>query len=164
MTCTPRAGRRSQLAQHTAQVQIGGAGFVTIALSALRSMGLLLLPPGWFPTLAAVCCFDGSSYGGKLAGFWEGPDISDPPEEIIFCSRSTMSTKTSVCKERAAPHQLRLPRAPSNLALSASRDGAPQLLWAAVPAPHRPLGKGFLPNLNLPSFSLKPFLFALSLS
>jgi len=32
---------------------------------------------------------------------------------------------------RAAPHQLRLPRAPSNLALSASRDGAPQLLWAA---------------------------------
>ena len=29
---------------------------------------------------------------------------------------------------RAAPHQLRLPRAPSNLALSASRDGAPQLL------------------------------------
>jgi len=32
---------------------------------------------------------------------------------------------------RAAPHQLRLPRAPSNLA---SRDGGPQLLWAAVPA------------------------------
>ena len=32
---------------------------------------------------------------------------------------------------RAAPHQLRLPRAPSNLPLSASRDGAPQLLWAA---------------------------------
>jgi len=32
---------------------------------------------------------------------------------------------------RAAPHQLRLPRAPSNLALGASRDGAPQLLWAA---------------------------------
>ena len=31
---------------------------------------------------------------------------------------------------RAAPHQLRLPRAPSNLALSTSRDGAPQLLWA----------------------------------
>jgi len=28
-------------------------------------------------------------------------------------------------------HQLRLPRAPSNLALSACRDGAPQLLWAA---------------------------------
>jgi len=29
---------------------------------------------------------------------------------------------------RAAPHQLRLLRAPSNVALSASRDGAPQLL------------------------------------
>jgi len=40
---------------------------------------------------------------------------------------------------RAAPHQLRLPRAPSNLALSASRDGAPQLLWAAGPAPHHTL-------------------------
>ena len=32
-------------------------------------------------------------------------------------------------------------QAPSNVALSASRDGAPQLLWAAVPAPHRPLSK-----------------------
>ena len=42
---------------------------------------------------------------------------------------------------RAAPHQLRLPRAPSNLALSASRDGAPQLLWAAVPVPHHPLNE-----------------------
>jgi len=29
---------------------------------------------------------------------------------------------------RAAPHQFRLPRAPSKLALSTSRDGAPQLL------------------------------------
>ena len=38
--------------------------------------------------------------------------------------------------DRAAPHQLRLSRAPSNLALSTSRDGAPQLLWAAVPEPH----------------------------
>jgi len=37
---------------------------------------------------------------------------------------------------RVAPHQLRLSRAPSNLALSTSRDGAPQLLWAAVPEPH----------------------------
>jgi len=33
----------------------------------------------------------------------------------------------------AATHQFRLPRAPSNLSLSTSRDGAPQLLWAAVP-------------------------------
>jgi len=32
---------------------------------------------------------------------------------------------------RAAPHQLRLPRAPSNPALSLSRDGAPTALWAA---------------------------------
>ena len=54
---------------------------------------------------------------------------------------------------RAAPHQLRLLRAPSNLALSASRDGAPQLLRAAVPAPHRPLRKGFPPNIS-PKFPL----------
>ena len=30
---------------------------------------------------------------------------------------------------RAVAHQLRLPRAPSDLALNASWDGAPQLLW-----------------------------------
>jgi len=30
---------------------------------------------------------------------------------------------------RAAAHQLKLSRAPSNLALRASRDGAPQLNW-----------------------------------
>jgi len=38
---------------------------------------------------------------------------------------------------RAASHQLRPPRASSNLALSASRDEAPQLLWAAVPSGER---------------------------
>jgi len=48
---------------------------------------------------------------------------------------------------RAAPHQLGLPRAPSNLALSTSRDGAPQLLWAAVPGPHHPLGNKFPPRI-----------------
>jgi len=35
----------------------------------------------------------------------------------------------------AAPHQLRLLRAPSILALSTSRDGAPQLPWAASASP-----------------------------
>jgi len=33
------------------------------------------------------------------------------------------------------PQELRLPRVPPSLALSTSRDGAPQL-WAAVPVPH----------------------------
>ena len=37
------------------------------------------------------------------------------------------------------PPLAQVPKAPSNLTLSASRDGAPQLHWAAVPAPHRPL-------------------------
>jgi len=45
---------------------------------------------------------------------------------------------------RAAPHQLRLPRAPSNLNLNASRDGTQQLLWAAVPGLHYPLSKEFI--------------------
>jgi len=48
---------------------------------------------------------------------------------------------------RAVTHQLKLLRAPSNPALSASRDGAPQLLWAAVPGPHYPLSKEFPPNI-----------------
>ena len=66
---------------------------------------------------------------------------------------------------RAAPQQLRLPRAPSNLALSASRDGASQLLWAAVPAPHCPLSKEFSPN-TYPKFPLFYFkaIFSLVLS
>jgi len=48
---------------------------------------------------------------------------------------------------RAASHQLTLPRAPSNLALSTSRDGAPQLIWAALPVPHHPLSKEFPHNI-----------------
>jgi len=51
------------------------------------------------------------------------------------------------CHGLAAPHQLRLPRAPSNLALSTSRDGHSQLLWAAVPVPHHPLSKELHPNI-----------------
>ena len=58
------------------------------------------------------------------------------------------SSSSNPCCGRAAPHQLRQPRAPSNLALSASRDGAPQLLWAAVPASHCPLGNEFLPDIQ----------------
>jgi len=67
---------------------------------------------------------------------------------------------------RAVPLQLRLPMASSNLALSASRDGAPQLLWAAVPAPHCPPRKEFLrtSNLSFLSFGLKLLPIFLSLS
>ena len=46
----------------------------------------------------------------------------------------------------SAIQQLRLPRAPSSLALSASRDGAAWLLWAAVPGPHSH-SEEFLPNI-----------------
>ena len=48
-------------------------------------------------------------------------------------------TNPNPCRGLAAPHQLRLPRAPSNPALSASRDGTPTALWAAVPGPHCPV-------------------------
>ena len=46
---------------------------------------------------------------------WKRPEVSVVPTRAVG---------------RAAPQQLRLPRASSSLA---SRDGAPQLLWAAVP-------------------------------
>ena len=48
---------------------------------------------------------------------------------------------------RIATHQIRLPRAPSSLALSTSKDGAPTALWAAVPGPHHPLSEELLPNI-----------------
>ena len=59
----------------------------------------------------------------------------------------------------AVPRQLRLPRAPSNLALSTSRDGAPQLLWAAEWGLTALRVKNFCLTsiLNVLSFSSKPF-------
>jgi len=67
---------------------------------------------------------------------------------------------------KVANHQLRLPRAPPNLALSTFRDGAPTALWEAVPVPHYTLSKQFLltSNLSLLSFCLKPVRLVLSLS
>lgn len=52
-----------------------------------------------------------------------------------------------------APHLVRMPRAPSNLASSSSRDGAPHLLWAAVPVP--PVYFFLTSNLSPLSVSLK---------
>ena len=48
---------------------------------------------------------------------------------------------------RAATCQLRLPRAPSNLALNASRDGAPTAPLGSCVVPHCPLSK-FPPNIK----------------
>jgi len=45
-------------------------------------------------------------------------------------------------------HQLRLPKAPSSLALGTSKDGAPTALWAAVPGPHRLLSEETLQNIS----------------
>jgi len=51
---------------------------------------------------------------------------------------------------RAAPHQLRLPRTPSNPPLSASRHGQPHLLWAACAG-----ANGSLANAEHPSWQGK---------
>jgi len=56
---------------------------------------------------------------------------------------SKISSSNLTAMGRAAAQQLRLPRDPSSLALSASRDGAPTALWAAVPGPHCPLSEKF---------------------
>ena len=83
---------------------------------------------------------------------WKGPQSPPTPPPAVG---------------RAAPHQLRLPKAPSNLALNVSRDGAPTSLRAAVPAPHHLLSKEFLPNFK-PKFKnnsfckLQPYTFLLT--
>ena len=68
---------------------------------------------------------------------------------------------------RAAPYQLRLLRAPFNLALNASRDGASTTSLGNLFQCFTTLCvKNFLliSNLNLPCLSLKPFPLVLSLS
>jgi len=57
----------------------------------------------------------------------------------------------------AATHQTRLPRAPSNLVLSASRDGAPTASLCQCRSAFWVKNFLIISNLNLPSFSLKPF-------
>ena len=52
------------------------------------------------------------------------------------------------CRGLAAPHQLRLPRAPSNPALGISRDGAPTALRAAVPGPLHSVSEETFPNIQ----------------
>jgi len=73
----------------------------------------------------------------------------------------------SSCHGSAAAQQVRLEKGPSSLAWSACRDVHPQLLWAAVPGPHRPPSKEFLPNISakypLFFFSIKQFFLILSL-
>ena len=68
---------------------------------------------------------------------------------------------------RGTTHQLRLPRAPSNLSLSISRDGAPtaslgSLCQCLITLWIKNLPLTFHPNF--PSFSLKSFSLVLSLS
>ena len=59
---------------------------------------------------------------------------------------------------RVATHQTRLPRAPSNLALNTSEDGAPTAflgsLWQCL---NELWVRNFFLVTNLPSFQLKPF-------
>jgi len=53
-----------------------------------------------------------------------------------------------------APHQLRLPRTSSSLAMGTSRDGVPTSLWAVLPGPHCPLSKQSPPNVFIAPFSV----------
>lgn len=54
---------------------------------------------------------------------------------------------SKLCHEQVAIHQMRLPKAQCDLALSTSRDRHSQLLWAAVLGPHCPLSEEFLPDV-----------------
>jgi len=67
---------------------------------------------------------------------------------------------------QGCPHQLRLPKAPSNLALSTSRDGHHSFSGHLCQCFTTLWVKNFFltNNLNLSSFSLKPLLLVLSLS
>ena len=68
--------------------------------------------------------------------------------EWLSLERSLQPTQPQPPAEgRDASQQLRPPRAPSSLALSACRDGAPTALWAAVPGPHHPLSEEFHSNI-----------------
>jgi len=80
----------------------------------------MIIPKVIFMVIKSVFIFIESQTGLG----WKGPQ--SPP-------------RPSPCHGQGCPPAAQVPRAPSNLALSASRDGAPQLHWAAVPAPHRPL-------------------------
>ena len=94
-----------------------------------------------------------SSFSLHLRTAWVWRDLKSHPAPIL-------------CRAQGCPPRAQLPMVPSNLALSTSRDGAPQLLWAAVPGPHCPLSKKkkilLKSNLYLLSSTLKPFSLVLS--
>jgi len=89
---------------------------------------------------------------------WVGRDLKDHPVPT-FCHRQNC---------QLLDHCIRLHRAPSNLALNTSRDGRGIHSLSEQPVQNLTtlIGKTFLliSNLNLPSFSLKPFFLVLSLS
>jgi len=75
--------------------------------------------------------------GSTALQHWMAGQVESYSHRMVWVGRELRAHPASTpAMDRAAPHQLRLPKAPSSLALSTSRDGAAQLLWAAVPAPH----------------------------
>jgi len=66
---------------------------------------------------------------------------------VVLCAFISAVMHLYPAAGRAAPHQLRLLRAPSNLALCASRDEAQQVLRAAVSLPQLLSSEKFLPNI-----------------
>jgi len=65
---------------------------------------------------------------------WVGTDLKEHPV-------------LSPAVERDTSPQIRLPRAPSNLAFGTSRDGTSTALWAAVSGTHHSLAEKFPPYL-----------------
>jgi len=56
------------------------------------------------------------------------PVVQKIYHRMAWVGRDLKAPSSSDARGRAAPHQLMLPRAPSNLALSAFRGGTPELL------------------------------------
>ena len=81
-----------------------------------------------------------------------------------FTERRDLTAHPTPCRGLVAPHQLRLPKIPSSLALGTSRDGAPTAQGSSARATFVAKNFHLAPNLDLLSFSLKPFPLVLSLS
>ena len=92
-------------------------------------------------------CSTVSMYQGMCL-VWAVKTSLSQNHRMVWVGRDLKAHATPIpAAGRAVPHQLRLPRAPFSLGLSTSRDGAPQLLWAAVPAPHCPLSENIPPDI-----------------
>ena len=121
----------------------------------LRDPSAMLSPPGAGPSLAASGPPARHEAKGSGAAFPRQLLTSPRPENCECVFLLSWNLRMAWVGGDLKAHQLQppatgrlhpqigLPRAPPSPTLSASRDGAPTALWAAVPGPHHPLGKAF---------------------